>query len=160
MGTGETAYAGFHAMVVSALTGHGDPEVLEVVPATTDASRIALVGMHDWTDPALPPIAAEWGLRVFAPDSLRSRSSELLDWLRSTGATKIAIHFDVDTIDSDEIRLGLGGDRGGLTTEQARRVVADVNRASTTVALTIAEYVPRLVMLLRQLLTGLPLIDP
>jgi hypothetical protein len=30
MGTGETVYPGFHAMVVSALTGHGDQELLEI----------------------------------------------------------------------------------------------------------------------------------
>ena len=29
MGTGETGYPGYHAMVVSALTGHGDLELLE-----------------------------------------------------------------------------------------------------------------------------------
>ena len=60
MGTGETAYPGFHAMVVSALTGHGDQELLQILPATTTADRVALVGMHDWTDPMLPAIAAEW----------------------------------------------------------------------------------------------------
>jgi len=47
MGTGESAYPGFHAMVVSALTGHGDPEFLEILPATTTADRVALVGMHE-----------------------------------------------------------------------------------------------------------------
>ena len=58
MGTGEAAYPGFHAMVVSALTGHGDQELLEILPATTTADRVALLGMHDWTDPTLPAIAA------------------------------------------------------------------------------------------------------
>ena len=51
MGTGETEYAGYHAMVVSALTGHGDQELLDLLPATIAADRVALVGMHDWTDP-------------------------------------------------------------------------------------------------------------
>jgi arginase len=67
MGTGETSYPGFHAMVVSALTGHGDSEVLDVLPATTTTDRVALVGMHDWTDPMhdwtdpmLPAIADKW----------------------------------------------------------------------------------------------------
>jgi arginase len=41
-------------------------------------------------------------------------------------ATKVAIHFDVDTIDANEIRLGLGADFGGLTSTEARRVVADI----------------------------------
>jgi hypothetical protein len=34
---------------------------------------------------------------------MRLSSTPLLDWLRATGATKVAIHFDVDTIDADEI---------------------------------------------------------
>jgi arginase len=53
------AIPGFHAMVVSALTGHGDRELLQILPATTTADRVALVGMHDWTDPTLPAIADE-----------------------------------------------------------------------------------------------------
>ena len=158
MGTGEGAYPGYHAMVVSALTGHGDPELLELLPATLPSDRVALVGMHDWTDPTLPALAEEWGLTVFAPDALRTGSSSLLDWIRATGASKVAIHFDVDTIDADEVQLGLGYDRGGLTIAQARRVVADVDAASDVVAFTIAEYTPRQVMRLQQLLAGFPLL--
>jgi arginase len=106
-------------MVVSALTGHGDSELLDILPATTTTDRVALVGMHDWTDPTLPAIADTWGLTVFAPDVLRSTSAPLLDWLDNTGATKVAIHFDVDTIDANEIQLGLGADLGGLTSAEA-----------------------------------------
>ncbi|MFT4221155.1 MAG: arginase family protein [Microbacterium sp.] len=158
MGTGESAYPGYHAMVVSALTGHGDADILARLPATIPASRVALVGMRDWTDAAHPAIAAEWGLAVFPPDVLRTDSTALLDWLRATGATKAAIHFDVDTIDADEVRLGLGDDRGGLTSAQARRVVADIDAHAEVVALTIAEYVPRQVMHLQRLLAGFPLL--
>jgi arginase len=98
--------------------------------------------MHDWTDPRLPAIADEWGLSVFSPDALRSTSAPLLDWLGDTGAAKVAIHFDVDTIDADEIQLGLGADLGGLTTAEARRVVADIDGAAEVIALTIAEFIP------------------
>jgi arginase len=108
MGTGETAYPGYYAMVVSTLTGHGDPEILDLLPATIAADRVALVGMHDWTDPTLPAIADELGLTVFDPDALRSDTAPLVDWLHRSGATKAAIHFDVDTIDANEIQLGLG----------------------------------------------------
>ncbi len=158
MGTGESAYPGYHAMVVSALTGHGDPELLQALPATTTGDRVALAGMHDWTDPTLPPIAQEWGLSVFGPDALRTSSAPLLDWIRATGATKVAVHFDVDTIDADEVQFGLGYDRGGLTTAQARRVIADIDAAADVVALTIAEYTPRQAMRLQQLLAGFPLL--
>ena len=44
MGTGTTAYPGFHAMVVSALTGHGDREVLELLPATTSSNALRSSG--------------------------------------------------------------------------------------------------------------------
>jgi hypothetical protein len=50
----------------------GDPEILDLLPATIAADRVALVGMHDWTDPTLPAIADEWGLTVFDPDALPS----------------------------------------------------------------------------------------
>ncbi|WP_129660516.1 arginase family protein [Rothia halotolerans] len=158
MGTGESDYPGYHAMVVSALTGHGDEELLATLPATVPAERVALVGMHDWTDDSYPEIAEEWGLTVFSPETLRRDSALLLAWLRETGASKVAVHFDVDTIDSDEVRLGLGADRGGLTSEQARRVVADVDREADVVALSIAEFVPRQVMHLQRVVSGFPLI--
>jgi arginase len=158
MGTGETEYPGYHAMVVSALTGHGDQELLDLLPATTTAQRIALVGMHDWTDPTLPAIADQWGLTVIPPDAIRTTTDPVLDWLRSTGATKAAIHFDVDTIDADEIQFGLGADRGGLTTTQAKRVVADIEAHTDVVALTIAEFIPRQVIHLMELIDAFPLV--
>jgi arginase len=65
----------------------------------------------------------------------------------------VAIHFDVDTIDAEETQLGLGADLGGLTAE-ARRVVADIDGAAEVVALTIAEFIPRQVIHLQQLLAG------
>src|SRR4051812_29548537 len=64
-GHGETASPGYPAMVVSALTGHRDAELLQILPSVTTADRVALVGMHDWTDPRLPAIADDWGLTVF-----------------------------------------------------------------------------------------------
>ena len=67
----------------------------------------------------------------------------MLDWLTATGATKVAIHFDVDTIDADEIQLGL---------------VADIDASTDVVGLTIAEYIPRQAIHLQQLLAGFPLL--
>ena len=50
VGTGDSQYPGYHAMAVSALTGHGDPDVLALLPATVTPDRVALVGLHSWTD--------------------------------------------------------------------------------------------------------------
>ena len=155
--TGETAYGGYHAMAVSALTGHGDEEILDALPATIPASRVALVGLNSWTDDAYENVG-EWGLASFSPDELRTNSDLLIEWLKNTGATKIAIHFDVDTIDAAEARFGLGEDFGGLSSVEARRVMADLESAADVVALTIAEFVPWQVLRLQQLLKGMPLL--
>lgn len=158
LGIPELDYNGHHAMVLAALLGQGDPEVIGRLPATVNADRVALVGMHDWTDPAVAELATKWGVTVIEPDQLRSDGTALLDWLDRIGAGSVLIHFDVDTIDSDEVQFGLGADRGGLTTDQARRLVRELADSRKVVGLTIAEYIPRQVMRLQRLLEGFPLL--
>lgn len=157
VGTPAGEYDGYHAMAVAALTGHGDPDVLQRLPSTVDGSRVALVGLHSWTDDDFPHIA-DWGLTTFSPDQLRTTSEPLLSWLAATGCTKVALHFDVDTVDATEVQFGLGFDVGGLTSAECRRVVADVTAATDVVGTTIAEFIPRQVIRLQQLLAGFPLI--
>src|SRR5215210_6880121 len=50
VGTPQSEYPGYHAMAVATLTGHGDPEVQELLPATFSPDRVALVGLHSWAD--------------------------------------------------------------------------------------------------------------
>ena len=52
--TPASLYPGFHAMAVAALTGHGDPDILSLLPATIAPDRVALVGLHEWTEDDLP----------------------------------------------------------------------------------------------------------
>jgi arginase len=159
IGTPVSRYPGWHAMAVAALTGHGDPDLLALLPATVSPDRVALVGLHEWTDDDIGNVA-DWGIIAFAPDDLRSSTQPLLDWLTTTGCTRVAIHFDVDTVDSNEIVLGLGAVANGLTSGQVRRIVADVTGAADVVGLTIAKFFPRQVMHLQQILDGFPLLTP
>ena len=158
VGTGQSEYPGYHAMAVSVLTGHGDLDVQAVLPATVTPGRLALVGLHSWSDDDYSHVA-EWGLRSFSPDELRESSMALLAWLAGTACAKVAIHFDVDTIDSNEIVLGLGAEPNGLTSAQVRRIVADIDQAVDVVGFTIAEFIPRQVMHLQQIVEGFPLIE-
>jgi arginase len=159
IGTPSSVYPGFHAMAVAALIGHGHPDVLSRLPATVTPDRVALVGLHEWTEDDIGNVA-EWGITAFGPEDLRKSSQPVLDWLQGTRCSRVAIHFDVDTVDSNEIVLGLGAVPGGLTGSQARRTIADVSAAAEVVGFTIAEYFPRQVMHLQQLLLGLPLVPP
>ena len=157
VGTPASHYPGFHAMAVAALTGHADPDVLQLLPATVSPERVALVGLHAWTDDDISNVA-EWGIRSFSPGDLRTTTQPLLDWLAATGCSRVAIHFDVDTVDSNEIVLGLGAEPNGLTSTEVRRIVNDLESSADVVGLTIAEFIPRQVMHLQQILTSFPLL--
>ena len=98
------------------------------------------------------------GIRAFSPDDLRETTQPLGDWLAATGCSRVAIHFDVDSIDSNELVLGLGAEPGGLTSAQVRRIVEDIDAVADVVGITVAEFIPRQVMHLQQLLTGFPLL--
>ena len=157
IGTPASHYPGFHAMAVAALTGHGDPQVQELLPTIVSPDRVALVGLHDWATDDIANVA-HWGIRAFSPDDLRRSTQPLLDWLAATGCSRVAIHFDVDTIDSNELVLGLGAEPGGLTSAQVRRIVGDIDAVTDGVGITVAEFIPRQVMHLQQLLAGFPLL--
>jgi arginase len=157
IGTPASEYPGFHAMAVAAMTGHGDPDVLRLLPGTVTPDRVAMVGLHEWTEDDIPNVA-EWGIRSFGPDLLRESTEPVPAWLAATGCSKVAIHFDVDTIDSNEIVLGLGAVPQGLSSSQERRIVADVAGAGDVVGLTVAAFFPRQVMHLQRVLAGFPLI--
>ncbi len=156
--TPDTGYDGYHAMAVTALAGRGDPEVLAHLPAAIDPSRIALAALHDWVDDAYAHVA-QWGLTAFSPDDLRSSSAPLIAWFRATGASRLAIHLDVDTIDANELPLGLGRVPGGLSAAQTHRLVADLGQTADVVGLTIAELFPRRLLALGAVLADLPLVN-
>lgn len=158
IGTPHSEYPGYHAMAAATLTGHGDPDVQELLPATVSPERFALVGLHSWTDDDIGNIA-EWGIQSFSPEELRASTRPLLDWVAATGCSRVALHFDVDTVDSNEIVLGLGPEPDGLTSAEVRRIVADIDRSTDVVGSTIAEFLPRQVMHLQQLLNSFPLIS-
>jgi arginase len=157
VGTPASRYSGYHAMAVAVLTGHGDPEVLHLLPAIIDPTRVALVGLHSWTEDDFSNVSS-WGIRSFRPDDLHLSTQSLLDWIKASGCSHIAIHFDVDVVDSNEIVFGLGAEPGGLTSQEVQRLVADVSAAVEVVGLTIAEFIPRQVIRLQQVLRNFPLI--
>jgi arginase len=44
-------------MAVAALTGHGDADVQELLPATVSPERVALVGLHAWAEDDIANVA-------------------------------------------------------------------------------------------------------
>jgi arginase len=75
VGTPASQYPGFQAMA-AALTGHGDPDVQELLPAIVSPDRVALVGLHAWAEDDIANVA-HWGIRSFSPDDLRETTKPL-----------------------------------------------------------------------------------
>lgn len=148
---------GYHSMAVSHLTGHGDDEVVGSLPAVISPSRVALAGLHSWEDDQVQ-FTDGWGLAKFTPGDLEESSDALLSWLASTGCSKVAIHWDVDSVDSEDIVLGLGMEAGGLSRSAVVRLMNDLADSHDVVAITIAEYLPRQVIAIHQMLQGMPLL--
>lgn len=142
---------------VSTLLGEGDSSITELLPATIPSSRLAYAALHDWEEDAYENVG-RWGLPVFSPADLRDSSAALIDWLKNTGASKVAIHLDVDVVDSNEVAFGLGQVPDGLSRSQVQRLVADISETADIVGLTIAEFIPRDVLAIQGLLEGMPLI--
>ncbi len=149
---------GFNTMVVTHLLGRGDEEILAQLPATVAPERIALAGTHAWDDQD-PENIERWGLTRILPTSIDAFVSSVVDWVKSTGCSKVAIHFDLDVVDSDEFAFGMAHEAAGISLATALATISAVNDAVDLVGLTVAEFVSREAARLRTVLRSLPLLN-
>ncbi len=128
------------------------------------------VGVHapsDWEATEIQRL----GLRNVTPAELAQQGSRpVLDWFKSTGARRLAIHFDLDVLDPSLFRALLfakpnipantfdGIAQGKLTMEQVVQLLQDVTTVAEVVGLGIAEHLPWDSLALKEMLARLPLI--
>ena len=158
-----------HAMVLGNLLGEGDPEFTKRVPKAVKPEKVMYAGLYDMS-------SAEWaiverlGLSMATPSQLIDSSQPVVEWLRSTGARHVAIHFDLDVIDPAELRslyftrlnaapgAFAGVPQGRMTIQQVVRLLNDVAEQVEVVGLGITEHLPWDAIALRAVLRSLPLI--
>jgi arginase len=150
---------GFNTMVVSHLCGRGDTDVLASLPTTVATERLLLAGVHGWDDQD-KHTHESWGLHLIAPAPQRSFVGDVVAWVRGTGAQHVAIHFDLDVINSDEHAFGMAWEKDGISKTTALATIVAVAEEFDLVGLTVAEFVPREAIVLRSLLRDLPLVAP
>lgn len=148
---------GLNTMVVTHLIGRGDAEVLGTLPGRVAPADVLLAGARGWDDQD-PSHIEGWGLRILAPAPQEEFVAAVVDWVRSTGRRHVALHFDLDVIDSDEIAFGMAWEPDGITTATALATIRAVSETAELVGLTVAEFVPRQAMALRTILGTLPLL--
>lgn len=150
-------YAGYHAMAVTACMGLGDPQIIRELPAKVDSSRILLVGLRNWEREEIRIRQQQYGIRHLSPDEVAEHSGALREWLRACGASKVAIHLDMDVFDPAEIVAAVGTDPDGMKLDTVIRVIQDIAQEKDVVGMTVAEPMPRTAIRLRALLSQLPL---
>lgn len=153
------SYSGYHAMALAACMGRGDKEIVGLLPAQINPSKALLVGLRAWDGTnATKERQREFGVNSLSPGQVADNSNQILDWLKTSGATKVLIHFDLDVLDPAEIIAAVGTDPDGMKIETAIRVINDIASKYDVVGLTIAEPMPRVAIKIKNMLNQMPLL--
>ena len=100
----------------------------------------------------------QYGIRHLTPADVAADSGAVREWLHSCGASRVAVHFDMDVLDPAEIVAAVGVVPGGMKTAEVVRVIGDIAATKELVALTVAEPMPRTAVRIRNMLRELPLL--
>src|SRR5699024_11903586 len=95
---------------------------LAELPATVSTDKVVLAGTHSWNADEGDNFR-NWGITHLPPEELRDSPNPLLEWLRSTGCTKVALHVDVDSVDANHFHIGMGAESDGLTKNQLQTTI-------------------------------------
>ena len=151
-------YPGYHAMAVTACMGLGDKQIISELPAKIDPSKILFVGLRDWERNEIKERQKQYGIKHLTPEEVREDSHAVLEWLKSCGASKVVIHFDMDVLDPAEIIAAVGVVPNGMKIAEVVRVINDIAQEKAIVGLTVAEPMPRTAIRIKEMLSQLPLL--
>ncbi|WP_449433356.1 arginase family protein [Pseudomonas putida] len=158
-----------HAMVLGNLLGEGDRDFADAVPVPLKPSNVMYAGLQQTL--AVETVTLQrLGLRSAGPAELAATSEPVLQWLRETGAKRLAIHLDLDVLDPTLFRSLLfaepniaadtydGVAQGKMSLEQVIRLLADVAGVVDVVGIGIAEHLPWDALAMKNMLAKLPLL--
>ncbi|KKX26247.1 arginase family protein [Rhizobium sp. LC145] len=158
-----------HAHVLAMLMGIGDPDFVAAVPKPVKGDRVLYVGLTE-TAPYETDFIPEHGMTRLSPEDLAGSAEPVLQWLRASGAKKVAVHFDLDVLDPSLYDFLLSQDpdakpnayegvaKGRMRFEEVANILKAVDAEADIVGLAIAEYMPWSAIKLSKLLETLPLL--
>ena len=151
-------YTGYHAMALTACMGMGDKDIIGLLPSIISTKNVCLAGIRDYEHPFIEERVRELGLARFTDKELSEDSTQLLNWIKSTGKKKVLIHFDMDVLDPADIVAAVADTTaGGLKLQEMGRIINEIANEFELVSLTVAEPMPRIAIRLKKMLADLPL---
>ena len=153
----DNTYAGYHAMAVSACMGNVDKEISSILPSKISSDKILFVGLRDWERDEIKKRQEEYGINHFAPEDTSSSSEIVIEWLKKSNASKVLIHFDLDVLDPNEIIAAVGVSPNGMKINEVVKIINDISKEKEIVGFTIAEHMPRVEIMLKNMMEDLDL---
>jgi arginase len=158
-----------HAHILAMLMGEGDKGLANAVRRPIEPRQILYVGLTE-TSPFETGFIRDHAITRLSPEDLAGSPAKVLEWLRASGAKKVAVHFDVDVLDPSlygfllfhqpDAAPGTWDDvpKGRMTFEEVARILRAVDTEADIVGLAIAEYLPWDAIGLSRSLGTLPLL--
>ena len=149
-------YQGYHAMAVTHLLGLGDKEILNLLPASFNVKNILIAGLHSDEAKFYAKRSGQLNLQTLNAKRIKKDKTSILESLKTTKATKIAIHLDLDVLDPKELYIAVGN-TGKLKLKHITEILTMVSKNYEVVGFSIAELMPKELIQLQSLLRNLPL---
>jgi len=158
-----------HAHVLAMLMGDGDADFVKSVKRPLDPSQVLYVGVNAMMAGEAVYLA-ERNMAVIEPAAVRAGFGPVLDWIKATGASKVAVHFDLDVLSPEgrdyllfnkpDVQEGTfdGIATGKLELAEVVALLRAVDAVAETVGLAITEFLPWPMIQLSKSLADLPLI--
>ena len=155
----DKTYNGYHAMAAAAVMGKWQDGITEQLPSKINADKILFVGLRDWERQQIKDRQSEYSIKHLSVEETKNDSTKVLEWLKSTGAKHVVIHFDMDVLDPNEIIAAVGVVPDGMKINEVTRVINDIAKEYDIVGLTVAEPMPRTAIKLKNMLQQLPMTE-
>lgn len=133
-------------------------KIISELPAKISPSKILFVGIRDWERDEIKTRQQQYGIKHLTPEDVRANDNAIHEWLKSCGASKVVIHFDMDVLDPAEIITAVGVIPNGMKIAEVVKVIHDISKEKEIVGLTIAEAMPRTAIRIKNMLEQLPLL--
>ncbi len=108
------------------LHGFGDKQIVSELPARIDPSKILFIGLRDWECDEIKERQKGYGIKHLTSEDVRENSDAIREWLKSCGASKVVVHFDMDVLDPAEIIAAVGVVPNGMKIAEVVRVINDI----------------------------------